>query len=103
MITAVMNVSRIASLVLATAYACLVLSNRLPLLSTYASLRLVFVALVLIWFPEAIGRFLHDIGPRTVGGFEPSWIVATCGWVLLIGAPIAEYLIKSSFPELRPH
>ena len=63
-------------------------------LSPAACAALMFVSslpiLALIWFPDFFGQMITTrIYPST-----PSWLVAVCGWMLLLGVPLLTYWLR---------
>lgn len=84
--------SRILSLVFAVPYVAVLLSryglNRL----TVAALLLAILSLALIWFPEQMSRFSHDIGrSHTVATETPAIFASIAGWIFLVGVPLGWY------------
>lgn len=63
-----------------------------------ASLLLSFTALLMIWFPNAVGRLDHDIGRARTTAPEPAVLVAAGGWLFLIGAPVLLYFARRAVP-----
>jgi hypothetical protein len=55
-----------------------------------AALGLLFPMSV-IWFPDAYG--VLNFGRET--SETPTWLVSVGGWVLLVGVPLALYLLRS--------
>ena len=81
------TISKIAALVLAATY--VIAAGIAEGLSFAATVAVgVLLPLACIWFPEPIGswtgiwRWYSRLSP------SPAWLVATMGWVLLVGIPL---------------
>ena len=82
------TLSKIVALVLAVAYvvAAAVSSEGAPFAGTVAVGCL--MALALIWFPETIGSWTGVWRRYSRLSPSPAWMVATMGWVFLVGLPL---------------
>jgi hypothetical protein len=60
----------------------------------------VAVALLLpmgcIWFPEALGQYTGTMRLHAITASTPAFLVCAGGWLLLVGLPLAAYLIMKT-------
>lgn len=86
------TLSKIAALVLAAAY--VVAAGVAEGLSFAATVAVgVLLLLACIWFPEALGSWTGVWRRYSPLSPSPAWMVATMGWVLLVGLPLIPVIL----------
>ena len=82
-----LTISKIAALVLAVAY--VIAAGVAESLSFAATVAVgVFLPLACIWFAEPMGNWTGVWRRYSRISPSPAWLVATMGWVLLVGIPL---------------